>query len=237
MMDQNLPFQSEINKLVGKYKLRTEEIRIKDRTFKILLPSSMDDLLDEYEKMFHEDERLPYWANLWESAVVLAEYILEEYEFHDEHVLELGSGLGLAGLAAREKGAKIIYSDYDENSFPFIKINHFMNFQEEPIVRYLDWREVWCDRQFDWIIASDIVYEPNLYPVILHAIGTLLNEKGTLLLTEPSRSFSKPFFEELIRNGFKYKTRTRKVAVDDKNSIQVTFYQIQKVNTGRMSIE
>lgn len=36
-------------------------------------PRSADDLISEAD--FAEDERLPYWADLWPSAIVLAEYL------------------------------------------------------------------------------------------------------------------------------------------------------------------
>ncbi|MEO1992762.1 MAG: hypothetical protein ABGW78_12560, partial [Pirellulales bacterium] len=39
-------------------------------------PPDMDGLIDE--AAFRSDERLPYWATVWDSAIVLAECLASE---------------------------------------------------------------------------------------------------------------------------------------------------------------
>ena len=65
-------------------------------TLHLTCPSGMDDLLDELASRPATDadvadERLPYWAELWPSALALAGYIgSEESTLQDVSAIELG---------------------------------------------------------------------------------------------------------------------------------------------------
>lgn len=232
-MDQKWPLSELISEVAKNYPLVQEEIPIHSTSIKIVKPKSMDDLLNEYEKNFDQDERLPYWAHLWESAIVLSEIIFSEYDFKNEKVLELGSGLGLAGIVAGLKNGRVIYSDYDEKSFEFIRINHHLNFNEEPEMMYLDWRYPDVKQKFKWIIASDIVYEPNMYKTIIKLFKKIIHPRGKILLTEPSRKFAIQFFELLKVNGFQYSMK--EITYKDKTDQQlnIKFYEISYLNSGK----
>jgi hypothetical protein len=52
------------------FELVREEVPVGDRTLAIVRPRSAEDLIDEAD--YARDERLPYWAELWPSARVLA---------------------------------------------------------------------------------------------------------------------------------------------------------------------
>jgi predicted nicotinamide N-methyase len=70
----------------------------------------IDSITDEE---FNQDERLPYWAELWPSAQALANFILQnKYLFEGKKILELGCGLGLVGIAATIAEAKVLFTDY-----------------------------------------------------------------------------------------------------------------------------
>jgi predicted nicotinamide N-methyase len=53
-----------------------------------------------------QEDRDPYWARPWPSAVALAAALLERPELvAGKTVADLGAGLGLAGIAAALAGA------------------------------------------------------------------------------------------------------------------------------------
>ena len=76
-------------------------IRINGSPVSIWRPPDMEALIDL--AAFENDERIPYWADVWESAIVLAEE-LAEMDGSGLSLLELGCGLGLPSLVAARVG-------------------------------------------------------------------------------------------------------------------------------------
>jgi predicted nicotinamide N-methyase len=69
-----------------------------------------------------EDERLPYWADVWPSARVLAERVAT-MQVDDRRFLELGCGAGLVSVAAAIAGFDITATDYYEEALRFTALN------------------------------------------------------------------------------------------------------------------
>ena len=73
---------------------------------KLVLPESEDLVVDMYAALGRPDDD-PHWATLWQGSVALAEEVLENPSLvRGKRVLDLGTGLGLAGIAAGLAGAK-----------------------------------------------------------------------------------------------------------------------------------
>ena len=63
---------------------------------------------------FTEDERLPYWTELWPSSLVLADWLYQRREsLRGQPCLDLGCGIGLTALVAQWLGANVIGMDYE----------------------------------------------------------------------------------------------------------------------------
>jgi hypothetical protein len=85
-------------------------IDINGRSLSVWRPPDMEALIDLVA--FDEDERIPYWADVWESAIVLAED-LAAVDGKGLTLLELGCGLGLPSLAAARTGFTVTATDYE----------------------------------------------------------------------------------------------------------------------------
>src|SRR5512137_971911 len=59
----------------------------------------------------------PYWAHLWSGAVVLAAAIPAGVR----SVVELGCGLGLPGLVAARRGARVTFVDRAAVALAFVR--------------------------------------------------------------------------------------------------------------------
>ena len=59
--------------LRGRFDVVEHRLSVGGRVFELRHPRSADDLIDD--EAFNRDERLPYWAEIWPSAFVLAEQV------------------------------------------------------------------------------------------------------------------------------------------------------------------
>ena len=91
----------------------TEEVLLNtgSMTVRMTKIKDLDAMLDDIDPItFADDERLPYWAELWPSAIGLARYLDRDVSLRGQHVLELGCGLGLLGVvAARDGGSRAVH--------------------------------------------------------------------------------------------------------------------------------
>src|SRR5437879_12043451 len=96
--------------------------------FRIDRPADSDKLLDHpwVRSAYAADEYVPYWAQLWPAARMLAKVVVrEKWEKYPQpvSVLEVGCGLGLAGIACLSRGLRGTFSDVDETALVFAAAN------------------------------------------------------------------------------------------------------------------
>ena len=97
--------------------VKVSRIRDIDKLFNQLLSKSPSDLNIV-------DERMPYWADLWPSAIGLSEYIdSHSAVVKNKDVLEIGCGLGLPGIVAALCGGKVTMTDYLQEALDFAENN------------------------------------------------------------------------------------------------------------------
>ena len=88
-----------------------------------------------------QDERLPYWATLWDSALVLSDVLLaDDLIAPGESVLELGCGLGLVSSIACLKRARVTATDYQPDALKFAQLNGLQIAGVAPKTMLIDWR-------------------------------------------------------------------------------------------------
>ncbi len=168
-----------------------ERIAVAGREIAIVRPRDFEDLLTE--EAFEREELLPYWAHLWESAVALAEVVATRAS-PGERILELGCGLGLPSIAAARAGASVTASDWSPDSLRAAAANAARNGIELETLA-ADWDEpaVLVDRApWDLVIAADVLYERKKAETLLDLLPRLTEK---VLLAEPGRLTSEPFFE------------------------------------------
>src|SRR5262245_13225151 len=189
--------------------LTRETVFIEERTFLICRPEKSDKLLDhpEVRAAFDSDEYMPYWADLWPAARMLAKAILHETWTPGTEVLEIGCGLGLAGIVAMTQGLRVTFSDYDLCALRFAADNARLNGQEKFRTRQLDWRNPPADLRVPVLLGSDLIYELRNVEPLIAFVKQVLSPGGLGLFTDQDRIPSHAFKEELERNGLAYSTR------------------------------
>lgn len=175
-------------------------------SFTLLEVLDTDELLEDLiskgpEDPDYQDEKIPYWADIWPSSLGLAEYLLLEQErLTKKNVLEIGCGMGLPGLVAAKLGASVCLTDYLAEAFDASKLLWELNDLPAPVCKVLDWRTADSSWASDIVLASDVVYEERNYLPLLTALSYLLKPNGFVLLSEPRRSYSKDFFSLLSQS-------------------------------------
>ncbi len=195
-------------RLTQTFSTNQRTVRSGTHAIHLTCPTGMDELLDELAARPATDadvadERLPYWAELWPSALALAGYIgSQESTLQDISAIELGCGLGLVGIAAGLQGARVLLTDYMPTALDFAAVNWRENLQTTPTVQRLDWREPDPDLKADLILAADVIYEKRAFTPVMRAFDSLLTSTGRILLAEPRRRLAREFFDQIEQSPF-----------------------------------
>lgn len=167
--------------------------------FSLRKPQNADLLISEAD--FVKDERLPYWADLWPAARLLASTALES-NGNGKSLLELGCGLGLATCGAVRAGYDVTSTDYYEDALHVARFNSWRINGIEPKVRMVDWRSLPADLgKFDIVMAADVLYEPPYGTLVAAAIAATLAPGGEAWIADPGRSALDVFLEQATVHG------------------------------------
>jgi predicted nicotinamide N-methyase len=212
--------------------LLREKVILKAASFTIDRPGDMEELLDlpSVQSAFYADSYMPYWADIWPAARMLARAVLETDWPPGQTALEIGCGLGLAGLAALSKGMRVIFSDYDLTAVAFAernaKLNGFTNFTARPF----DWRDPPTDLLVPVILGSDLTYEERNNDPLLYLFDKMLAPGGTILLTDQDRPSTPAFIAKLEQFGWSITRRPMKAGNPGQRREQGTLYTMRKAD-------
>jgi len=176
---------------------REYEFPLATRTVRLLVVSNTEELIPDPA----DEEAVPCWAELWPAARGLAGYIWEHLTFAGDTVLELGCGLGLPGVVCGLKGAQVTFSDRRAEALELALENARRNGVRAGAL-LADWRAFPAEERFDWIVGSDICYDPKLNPYLREIFRCHLKPRGRLLLAQPDRPAARALLEELPAAGF-----------------------------------
>mmetsp|Transcript_94734 Transcript_94734/g.173625 ORF Transcript_94734/g.173625 Transcript_94734/m.173625 type:complete len:492 (+) Transcript_94734:68-1543(+) len=170
--------------------------------------------IQEEADAFKVDEHMLNTGHkIWDAGRLLSQILLSEYhdKLKDMRVLELGSGTGVAGLAAASAGAQVLLTDGSEGVLPLLQANvKANNFESQAKVCQLLWGSEHQDTvrdsgPYDLIIGSDLLYTPEIFPQLLDSLEELCVPFHTeVLLTFPPRFTEDIFFEEAKERNFKF---------------------------------
>ncbi|MBL0138174.1 MAG: methyltransferase domain-containing protein [Bacteroidetes bacterium] len=186
--------------LPSNYPTQREELLLTGLSFQLDIISDVDFLFNELIRKGEDhpdvqDERIPYWADLWPSAIALSNYLISSSIIQPgQHVLEIGCGLGLPGIVAGKLGAKVTLTDYMPEPLVFAEHNWKLNNPQPASFQILDWRNPDPSFASDLVLAADVAYETKAFSDLINAFGVLVKPGGTLLLAEPNRAFAQSFF-------------------------------------------
>jgi len=207
-----------------------ETVFVEDRTYLIEFPGESDKLRKHpaVQAANAKDEYMPYWADLWPAARMLAKAIVHEPWAPATEALEIGCGLGLPGIVALSMGLRVTFSDYDATALRFAADNARLNGCDSFRTMQLDWRSPPDDLRTPVILASDLVYEQrNVEPVVV-LISKILQPGGLCLLTDQERIPMQLFKECIQKMGMSFTTKMMRAGEPGGRRVKGVLYRITK---------
>jgi len=194
--------------------------------YRLAHPVSADDLIDEED--FDRDERLPYWAELWPSALALSRH-LSTRDLNDVRAIELGCGVGLPTTVALARGATVLATDHYEAALDFTAHNARANLDREPDTALLDWRKPDIEGlgPFDLVLAADVLYEHKNAVALANLAPKLLAPDGEALFADPRRDGAPGFLAAMRANGFEDSVEEATVEQDTRK-VEVLLHHLRR---------
>jgi predicted nicotinamide N-methyase len=212
-------------------------VAIGGRAIRVVRPADPDRLLDDPAVLDwnRRDDYMPYWAYLWPGAYLLAETVEKVSEekvsgtFVPFDTLEIGCGLGLAGLAALARGRTVLFTDYDHAPLEFVARSAAEN-DFDPTrfaFRRLDWRDL-PGEQFPLILGADVIYERALIPLVANLLAKLLAPGGLGLIATPYRIAAEAFPRAVTAVGLSCLAQPAQAHLEDGRLIDGTVYRVTR---------
>lgn len=213
-------------RLARRYPLRDVDVAVGGQVYRILQPADPDALLDTLRG--DPDERLPYWAELWPSGIVLAEALLAAGDrLAGKRAIELGCGLGVTAVAALRAGISLLATDYSTDALAFTRWNTLRNagrldaqplhhstaavraVARVPEMQPLNWRAPQetgglprGTGHFELVLAADVLYEERDVAPLVDVVSRVAGRGGELWLADPGRPHAARFLALLARGGW-----------------------------------
>jgi predicted nicotinamide N-methyase len=177
-----------------------DAVAIGGRDLRIVHPRDSEALLDE--QAFEREEFLPYWAQLWPSAIVLARATAGLHPA-GRRVLELGCGLGLPSIVAALEGASVLATDWSPDAVAFAAANASRN-GASLRTAVCSWTDpegsgnprggapagrgpMIAEAPWDLVLAADVLYEARNVDQLLELLPRLVDGSGEVLIADPGR--------------------------------------------------
>jgi predicted nicotinamide N-methyase len=144
----------------------------------------------------------PYWALPWTGARAIAAIVAGRTIPGFFRILDLGCGLGLAGLPAARRGFPVTFGDYLDEPLEFVRATLERSGIRRSTVRRIDFTKDEPSEKFDLILAADIVYDPAHYAPLARYLDDAVAPRGAVLLTESLRADARVFLEGMSARGF-----------------------------------
>ncbi len=154
---------------------------------------------------FGEDERMPYWAELWPASLVLCRWLFEPAGRPSpaSGAWNWGAAWGFRPWPGPGRGPG--WRPWTTSGGAVIRArnNAVGNLGGPPFFTRMDWRAPgFRPGAFDFIWGSDILYETRFHAPLTPLFRSLLAPGGRIWLAEPERKVSEPVWQGLVGAGF-----------------------------------
>lgn len=141
----------------------------------------------------------PYWAHCWSGARTLAERV----PHRAGRVIEIGCGLGLPGVVAARRGARVVFVDREAAPLAFVRATLASNACTAVGLVVGDACALAWRNAFDLVLAAEVLYDRAAFPALADALLRLLAPDGRVLLADGHRIDTRAFYEVAVAAGLR----------------------------------
>jgi len=171
--------------------------------------------------------RISFWFQITSASLALARYLYRSGGLKGQRVLELGAGLGLAGVTAGKLGARVTFSDYVEEALGFTRRNANQNQLEKARFRRLDWEQTTELERYDLIIGSEILYDYFFHDNLKQLICATLVSNGSVLFADRRRLVVDRFLGRLVDEGFSCEESIEQIEEEGFDRRTISVFRLQ----------
>jgi 2-polyprenyl-3-methyl-5-hydroxy-6-metoxy-1,4-benzoquinol methylase len=173
------------------------------------------------------EQRNPYFGIVWPAAIALARDLDRRDDLAATTVLDIGCGPGLLGIVAARKGARVTFLDLMKEGVALAERNAARSGVPGEFL-CADLRDdAVLARQFDFIVASDVLYERPLVNAVFAALDRSLPPHGIALLSDPNRPTAHEFAHTARRRGYEVE-EVRTTVSDEGKDVPIRMFQIRR---------
>jgi tRNA1(Val) A37 N6-methylase TrmN6 len=213
-----------INSFKSKYDVETHDLMIRGSKFYYFLPKSIEPFID----MDFPMKEFPLWAKIWPSSMVLADFMAAQPVNPEKQILEIGAGIGIAGIVASAFGHNITITEYNTDAVEFARANAFINGCSMVSIISLDWNKPQIKFRYDQIIGSEVIFRNEDFAPIQKLFQSILKPDGEIILVSEIRKPVLEFYQK-IQNVYELKVQ-QKVLHSENEKIKIIFCRM-KPNT------
>jgi predicted nicotinamide N-methyase len=174
--------------------------------------TSIDQVIDWLELQGYAPEQIenlaPYFGVVWPSSLALCAY-LDQIEvksrIRSRSVVELGCGLGLPAMICSRAGGECVVVDNHPSVPSFLRLNVSQNEPLSLIFKSPEDLVSECKTQgrvFDWVIASDVLYDRAMATGFADVMSLIASADATCVVTDPGRAYVNEFVSAMRARGW-----------------------------------
>lgn len=144
----------------------------------------------------------PMFGVLWAAGEVLAR-MMEDYDIDGLRILEVGCGLGLSSLLLNQRLADITASDHHPSANELLQYNARLNDGRAIPFFRSSWEQL--ERgggDYDLVIGSDLLYEPNHAELLAGFIDHHAKPRARAIIVDAGRGSAPAFRRRMDGFGF-----------------------------------
>ena len=188
-----------------RYRFRTLEIGDQDIHLRSLRDrQQFDDPEGLAESLGICSASWPMFGVLWAAGELLAR-MMQDYDIRGLRILEVGCGLGLSSLLLNQRLADITASDHHPSANALLQYNARLN--NGRVIPFF--RGSWADSnpalgEFDLIIGSDLLYEPDHAALLAGFIDRHASPHSRAIIVDAGRGNRPAFCRQMDGYGFSH---------------------------------
>ncbi|MDA0934747.1 MAG: methyltransferase [Planctomycetota bacterium] len=176
---------------LSRRRLRSIRLPAAGGTYKIVAPDVRAD----------DHGTRPYWAQVWPASIALFRSLLRGPALEGRHAVDLGCGLGLAGLGAGLRGARVTFCDRESEALGFTAFNARALGVAKHGQLVFDWERDALPEDVDLLLLADVAYEYRNIRALRRLADEILERGGEVRLADPDRPTASDLVASLVARG------------------------------------